>query len=98
MGVRAACPPSPTYPPPPPFPWGGCQVFVPESRPAPHEGFELAQLFPMRVAKLAITLTLGWPLYLLLNVASRPYPGHRWVSHFDPMSPIFRRVVVWVCM
>jgi omega-6 fatty acid desaturase (delta-12 desaturase) len=42
------------------------------------------------VLKLTATLTIGWPLYLLFNVASRPYPGKGWVNHFDPWSPIFR--------
>lgn len=35
-------------------------------------------------------LTIGWPLYLFFNASGRPYPGHRWVNHFDPWSPIFR--------
>jgi omega-6 fatty acid desaturase (delta-12 desaturase) len=59
------------------------EVFVPEARERPHDGFEFEQLLPMRIAKLAVTLTLGWPLYLLMNVSSRPY-SHAWVSHFDP--------------
>jgi hypothetical protein len=41
------------------------------------------------LVKLFITLTLGWPLYLAFNVASRPYEKS-WVNHFDPWSPIFR--------
>lgn len=51
----------------------------------------LARLITCRLAHLIITLTLGWPLYLICNVASRPYP--RFASHFDPWSPIFRCVV-----
>lgn len=50
--------------------------------------FEFEQLAIVRVGKLLVTLTAGWPLYLALNVSGRPYP--RWANHFDPWSPIFR--------
>ncbi|GAB2218342.1 hypothetical protein Droror1_Dr00001562 [Drosera rotundifolia] len=40
-----------------------------------------------RLGTLAITLTLGWPLYLLFNVSGRPYD--RFACHFDPYGPIF---------
>lgn len=65
------------------------EVFVPKHREQPHEGLELEQLFGARVIKLFITLTLGWPLYLAFNVASRPYP--RFANHFDPWSPIYSK-------
>ena len=67
------------------------EVFVPEVREETHEGFEFEQTVFMRLAKLLVTLLLGWPLYLLFNVASRPYPGKFWVNHFDPWSPIFSK-------
>lgn len=67
------------------------EVFVPHVRDAPHRGFELEQLFPVRVFRLLTTLTLGWPLYLIFNVASRPHKSRRWVSHFDPWAPLFSR-------
>lgn len=35
-----------------------------------------------------IMLLLGWPSYLLVNIASQAYPG-RWVNHFNPSSPLF---------
>lgn len=34
-----------------------------------------------------ITLTMGWPLYLMFNAAGRKYD--RFASHFDPYSPIY---------
>lgn len=45
------------------------------------------QTWVVRVAKLAATLTIGWPLYLFFNVSGRKY--ERPASHFDPYSPIF---------
>ncbi|GAB4835149.1 Delta(12)-fatty-acid desaturase [Ancistrocladus abbreviatus] len=40
-----------------------------------------------RLITLMITLTLGWPFYLLFNVSGRPYD--RFACHFDPYGPIF---------
>ncbi|EXC04784.1 Omega-6 fatty acid desaturase, endoplasmic reticulum isozyme 2 [Morus notabilis] len=40
-----------------------------------------------RFLTLTITLTLGWPLYLLFNVSGRPYD--RFACHFDPYGPIY---------
>ncbi|KAK4419496.1 Delta(12)-acyl-lipid-desaturase [Sesamum alatum] len=40
-----------------------------------------------RVVTLVVTLTLGWPLYLLFNVSGRPYD--RFACHFDPYGPIY---------
>ncbi|KAI4371263.1 hypothetical protein MLD38_019524 [Melastoma candidum] len=40
-----------------------------------------------RVIALTITLTLGWPLYLMFNVSGRPYD--RFASHYDPYGPIY---------
>jgi omega-6 fatty acid desaturase / acyl-lipid omega-6 desaturase (Delta-12 desaturase) len=67
------------------------EVFVPDQRDEVTEGFEWDQLPLARFYSLARSLILGWPLYLLLNVASRPYPGHTWVNHFSPWSPIFSK-------
>lgn len=67
------------------------EVFVPEVRDETHEGFEWEQLGVIRLLCLVGTLIIGWPLYLLFNVASRPYPESWWVNHFDPWSPIFSK-------
>lgn len=42
---------------------------------------------PGRLGSLLVTLTLGWPLYLLFNVSGRPYD--RFACHYDPYGPIF---------
>jgi len=62
-------------------------VFVPKSKEAVDDEFSLKQLGIIRVAHMIITFTMGWPLYLAFNVASRPYPA--WANHFNPYSPIF---------
>ncbi|XP_020592844.1 LOW QUALITY PROTEIN: omega-6 fatty acid desaturase, endoplasmic reticulum isozyme 2-like [Phalaenopsis equestris] len=38
-----------------------------------------------RILTLAVTLTLGWPMYLLFNVSGRPY--ERFACPFDPFDP-----------
>ncbi|CAK8571018.1 unnamed protein product [Lathyrus sativus] len=40
-----------------------------------------------RFLTLAVTLTLGWPLYLAFNVSGRYYD--RFASHYDPYGPIY---------
>ncbi|KAL2923842.1 Delta(12)-acyl-lipid-desaturase [Bienertia sinuspersici] len=40
-----------------------------------------------RLLSLVVTLTLGWPLYLIFNVSGRKY--ERFACHFDPSSPIY---------
>ena len=40
-----------------------------------------------RLLAIFLTLTIGWPAYLLFNTSGRPY--ERRASHFDPASPIF---------
>lgn len=37
---------------------------------------------------MIVTFTVGWPGYLIANVAGQNYG--RWASHFDPTSPQFR--------
>lgn len=44
---------------------------------------------PGRAVSLAITLGLGWPLYLAFNVSGRPYD--RFACHYDPYGPIYSR-------
>ncbi|XP_031490622.1 omega-6 fatty acid desaturase, endoplasmic reticulum isozyme 2 [Nymphaea colorata] len=40
-----------------------------------------------RVLTLAVSLLLGWPLYLAFNVSGRTY--ERFACHYDPYGPIF---------
>jgi omega-6 fatty acid desaturase (delta-12 desaturase) len=42
---------------------------------------------PGRLLTIVVTLTLGWPLYLLFNVSGRRY--ERPANHFNTHSPIF---------
>lgn len=42
---------------------------------------------PGRAFRLAVTLTIGLPLYYIFNVSGRHYD--RFASHFDPNSPIY---------
>jgi omega-6 fatty acid desaturase (delta-12 desaturase) len=67
------------------------EVFVPTVKGRQESEWSVEQFGPYRLVKLAGSLTLGWPLYLLFNVKSRPYEGHSWVNHFDPWSPIFSK-------
>lgn len=63
------------------------EVFVPKTR---EQAGISAVIFnnPVgRIASIVITLTLGWPLYLMFNVSGRYYD--RFASHFDPNAPIF---------
>ena len=66
------------------------QVFVPSAHEAAHDDdFSLEQTAPVRLMYILITLTLGWPMYMVANVSGRPYD--RWANHFDPYSPIFSK-------
>lgn len=51
--------------------------------------FSIEHTAPIRLSYIIITLTLGWPMYLVANVSGRPYD--RWANHFDPYSPIFSK-------
>ncbi|XP_047329110.1 delta(12)-fatty-acid desaturase FAD2-like [Impatiens glandulifera] len=42
-----------------------------------------------RTITVVITLTMGWPLYLMFNVSGRHYD--RFACHFDPYSPIYTK-------
>jgi len=63
------------------------EVFVPKKK----EGLRWSGKYlnnpPGRVITLAITLTLGWPLYLIFNVSGRKY--ERFACHYDPYGPIY---------
>jgi len=63
------------------------EVFVPKKK----EGLQWFAKYlnnpPGRVLTLLVTLTLGWPLYLLCNVSGREYD--RFACHYDPHGPIY---------
>ncbi|KAK9824841.1 hypothetical protein WJX81_005778 [Elliptochloris bilobata] len=63
------------------------EVFVPPTASELADGWQ--QTWFVRVTKLAVTLTIGWPCYLFLNVSGRKY--ERPANHFDPYSPIFSK-------
>lgn len=63
------------------------EVFVPKPKTIIPWYYTYIDNPPGRVMILAVTLLLGWPLYLACNVAGRPYD--RYASHFDPYSPIY---------
>lgn len=65
------------------------EVFVPPMKGSEADEFSLEQTAPVRLFYIIITLTLGWPMYLVANVSGRPYD--RWANHFDPYSPIFSK-------
>lgn len=61
-------------------------VFIPVKKPKVYEMVEEAPL--VTLYDMLLTFTVGWPGYLLLNVASQDY-GRR-ANHFEPSSPLFR--------
>ncbi|GLT77946.1 hypothetical protein SLA2020_494990 [Shorea laevis] len=63
------------------------EVFVPKKKSSIAWYSKYLNNPPGRVLTLAITLTLGWPLYLALNVSGRPYD--RFACHYDPHGPIY---------
>lgn len=63
------------------------EVFVPKTRERAVLTGRLLNNPLGRIVFIVITLTLGWPFYLLLNASGRPYD--RFASHFDPTGPIF---------
>ena len=43
-----------------------------------------------RMVRIAVMLTMGWPLYLFTNVTgNKSYPASWTVNHFTPSSPIY---------
>lgn len=64
------------------------EVFVPEVRASIiDEDSPLWNSAIWRAVNLGFVLIVGWPLYLIVNAAGRPYPS--WANHFNPYSPIF---------
>ncbi|KAE8710614.1 Omega-6 fatty acid desaturase, endoplasmic reticulum [Hibiscus syriacus] len=63
------------------------EVFVPKPKSKTPSVSKYLNNPPGRVLSLAITLTLGWPLYLAFNVSGRPYD--RFACHYDPYGPIY---------
>lgn len=63
------------------------EVFVPKPKSEVQWYSKYLNNPPGRVITLAITLTLGWPLYLAFNVSGRPY--ERFACHYDPYGPIY---------
>ncbi|KAG1363892.1 omega-6 fatty acid desaturase, endoplasmic reticulum isozyme 2 [Cocos nucifera] len=63
------------------------EVFVPKRKSALRWYSGYLNNPPGRVLTLAVTLILGWPLYLAFNVSGRSYP--RFACHFDPYGPIY---------
>jgi hypothetical protein len=70
---------------------GGGQVFVPSivESPEAEKKWRMSDFGPTRLLHIVATMVFGWPLYLTINAASRPYP--RFANHFDPYSPIFSK-------
>nr|AZO92969.1 delta-12 fatty acid desaturase [Idesia polycarpa] len=63
------------------------EVFVPKPKFQIPWYSKLLNNPPGRALGLAITLLLGWPLYLTFNASGRPYD--RFACHYDPYSPIY---------
>ena len=63
------------------------EVFVPKQKSCIKWYSKYLNNPPGRVLTLAVTLTLGWPLYLAFNVSGRPYD--RFACHYDPYGPIY---------
>lgn len=64
------------------------EVFVPKPKEAVREPSKFLLQHPLgRLVSITVTLTMGWPLYLLFNVSGRKYD--RFANHFNPNAPIF---------
>ncbi|KAE8664429.1 Omega-6 fatty acid desaturase, endoplasmic reticulum [Hibiscus syriacus] len=63
------------------------EVFVPKKRSAVRWWAKYLDNPPGRFITLTIQLTLGWPLYLMFNLAGRPYDG--FACHYNPYGPIY---------
>ncbi|XP_027063286.1 delta(12)-acyl-lipid-desaturase-like [Coffea arabica] len=63
------------------------EVFVPKPKSEIEWYYKYLNNPPGRVITLAITLVLGWPLYLAINASGRQYD--RFACHYDPYSPIY---------
>lgn len=63
------------------------EVFVPKPRSRIPWYSKYLNNPPGRALSLAVTLLLGWPLYLAFNVSGRPYD--HFACHYDPYGPIY---------
>lgn len=63
------------------------EVFVPKTKDSLKWFSKYINNPPGRVLTLLVTLTLGWPLYLIFNVSGRKY--ERFACHYDPYGPIY---------
>eukprot|EP01018_Ginkgo_biloba_P013176 Gb_21050 [translate_table: standard] len=64
------------------------EVFVPKAKEDLH--WSLIKVLnnpPGRILSIAVSLMLGWPMYLLFNVSGRKYEG--FACHYNPHGPIF---------
>ncbi|KAK9668669.1 hypothetical protein RND81_13G076800 [Saponaria officinalis] len=73
------------------------EVFVPKTKDELQSFFKYLDNPLGRLGTLLVTLTLGWPLYLMFNVSGRKYD--RFACHYDPFGPIYsdrERVQIFV--
>jgi omega-6 fatty acid desaturase (delta-12 desaturase) len=63
------------------------EVFVPKPKSEIRWYAKYLNNPPGRIFTVLVTLTLGWPLYLMFNVSGRKYD--RFASHYDPYGPIY---------
>jgi omega-6 fatty acid desaturase (delta-12 desaturase) len=63
------------------------EVFVPKVRSGIKWYSKYLNNPPGRFLTITVTLTLGWPLYLLFNVSGRKY--EKFACHYDPYGPIY---------
>ncbi|GMI65747.1 fatty acid desaturase 2 [Hibiscus trionum] len=63
------------------------EVFVPRKRSSIKWWAKYLNNPPGRFMTVTVQLTLGWPLYLMFNVAGRPYDG--FACHYNPYGPIY---------
>ena len=50
---------------------------------------DVVDLPVVRFLHIAVTLLVGWPLYVTVNITGRAYDSY--ANHFDPYSPIFTK-------
>lgn len=67
-------------------------VFVPHTEDTPLKE-AIGDAPVVALVRFFLMLTLGWPLYLILNVAGQNF-GRR-TNHFEPSSPLFRNSDRW---
>ncbi|CAN0927658.1 Delta(12)-fatty-acid desaturase FAD2 [Linum grandiflorum] len=62
--------------------------YIPKKKHEINWHFKYLDNLPGHVFYIFFTLTLGWPLYLLVNISGRKYDDG-FASHFYPFSPIY---------